>query len=172
MKIIYTTTLLTIMLLISGCSSKQDTLADQTSSKKQQENLEKKDEKITEQVLEETTDSSSIATESIYFNFDKFNIRPNMQNSAINNVQAIKAYGAKNNSIQIILEGNCDNIGTDEYNYALGLKRAKTIKDNLIKNGIKQDSIIIKSLGESSPKCTQNTKECRAQNRRVDYIVK
>jgi len=69
----------------------------------------------------------------------------------------------------IKLEGNCDEWGTDEYNYALGLKRAKTAKDALVADGVDAQKIIMVSFGESNPICTQKNTTCWKMNRRVDY---
>ena len=73
--------------------------------------------------------------------------------------------------LDIKVEGNCDEWGTDEYNYALGLKRAKSAKDALVRNGVSADRIAVVSFGESNPVCTDKTKACDAQNRRADFKV-
>ena len=67
------------------------------------------------------------------------------------------------------VEGNCDEWGTDEYNYALGLKRAKVVKDALIADGISESKISVVSFGESNPVCADKTKECWSKNRRAEY---
>jgi peptidoglycan-associated lipoprotein len=87
-----------------------------------------------------------------------------MQKAIDKNIQTLKSYNGN-----IKLEGNCDEFGTDEFNYALGLKRAKAVKDALVAQGIAAERFTIVSLGESTPVCTNNTTdECYAQNRRVD----
>ena len=69
---------------------------------------------------------------------------------------------------KIIVEGNCDEFGTDEYNHALGLKRAKTVKKLLVNSGIDANKIDIVSYGESNPICTIDKPACHAKNRRVE----
>jgi len=69
---------------------------------------------------------------------------------------------------KIKIEGNCDESGTDEYNYALGLKRAKAVQDAMVLKGVPQIAISIISLGESTPVCNDGTEECNMRNRRVD----
>ena len=66
----------------------------------------------------------------VYFDFDKFNIRDDMQN------RVDKASEMITGNERLVLEGNCDEWGSDEYNYALGLKRAKSVKDALKKRGV------------------------------------
>jgi len=100
---------------------------------------------------------------SLYFAFGKYSISSDMQAVLNQNVQV-----AKNTSQKIKIEGNCDEFGTDEYNYALGLKRAKAIKDALSSQGIPQNKMVIISYGESNPACTQPTDSCYQRNRRVD----
>ena len=76
---------------------------------------------------------------------------------------------SQNSNFKIMVEGNCDEWGSDEYNYALGVKRAKAGKDALIAQGIAADRIEITSNGESKPVCTDKTKTCDAQNRRDEF---
>jgi len=66
------------------------------------------------------------------------------------------------------LEGNCDEWGSDEYNFALGLKRAKSVKNEMVANGVDAKRITMVSFGESNPTCSAKTQDCWAQNRRVD----
>ena len=67
------------------------------------------------------------------------------------------------------LEGNCDEWGSDEYNFALGLKRANAVKDELLNNGVASERITLVSYGSSNPVCTEKTQECWSKNRRVDF---
>lgn len=104
--------------------------------------------------------------ESIYFNFDKFNIDSAMQ-SKISTAADIATGNA--NQFIIKLEGNCDEWGSDEYNFALGLKRADAVKKSLIAEGVEAKRITMVSYGESNPNCSDKTQECWTQNRRVDF---
>ena len=71
-------------------------------------------------------------------------------------------------SSQIKIEGNCDEFGTDEYNYALGLKRAKAVRDAIAAQGIDTSRMVMVSFGESNAICTDATDSCYERNRRVD----
>jgi len=106
-------------------------------------------------------------TQKIYFDFDKFNIRSDQQDNLDADAELFKTDIAKDLTIKI--EGNCDEWGTDEYNYALGLKRAKSVRDALSVKGIDKNRMVMVSYGESSPVCTDHTKECWAKNRRVEF---
>lgn len=104
---------------------------------------------------------------TIYFDFDKFDIRADMQAKIDMNAAILKADDTKTLSIKV--EGNADEWGTDEYNYALALKRAKSVKDALVANGVDADRIMLVSFGESNPACKESNKACWDQNRRVEF---
>lgn len=106
---------------------------------------------------------------TVYFDFDKFNIKSDMQPVVNTNASLFNQSEAQ--SLTIKVEGNCDEWGTDEYNYALGLKRAKATKDALVKQGVAADRIMVVSYGESNPVCSDKTKACDAQNRRAEFKV-
>lgn len=109
--------------------------------------------------------SSSNGMRSLYFSFDQYSISPQMQETILFNAGVLQQ---KLSGSQVKLEGNCDEFGTDEYNYALGLKRAKAVKDSLVMQGIQASKIVLVSYGESNPKCSDMSDSCYAQNRRVD----
>jgi peptidoglycan-associated lipoprotein len=111
----------------------------------------------------------SVLLESIHFAFDKYNITDSMREVATTNAGKIQKVGDSYENLKIKLEGNCDEWGTDEYNYALGLKRAKSAKDALIADGVDADKIMMVSFGESNPVCTEKNVKCWKLNRRVDY---
>lgn len=98
---------------------------------------------------------------SVYFDYDKYDIREDMMETVKGNADLLKNKTFK-------LEGNCDEFGSDEYNFALGLKRANAVKTALVNEGVAADSISMVSLGEGNPTCTDKTQECWAKNRRVE----
>ncbi|MFV0482108.1 MAG: peptidoglycan-associated lipoprotein Pal [Campylobacteraceae bacterium] len=106
-------------------------------------------------------------SQKIYFDFDQFSIRPDMQAVIAENAKLFNLVDAQ--ALTIKVEGNCDEWGTDEYNYALGLKRAKSVKDALIAQGVSENRVTIVSYGESNPTCTSQTKECWDKNRRAEF---
>ena len=110
-----------------------------------------------------------VVLESVHFAFDKYNLTDTMREVATANSSKIDNTIQSYNNLKIKLEGNCDEWGTDEYNYALGLKRAKTSKDALIADGIDSNRILMVSFGESNPVCTEKNVKCWKMNRRVDY---
>ena len=107
--------------------------------------------------------SSSDGFQSIYFDFGDYGISSAMEQGIRKNVSV-----ASGSTSRIKVEGNCDEFGTDEYNYALGLKRAKAVKDALTTQGVSPSRVVIVSFGESNPVCSSPTDSCYARNRRVD----
>lgn len=108
--------------------------------------------------------SSSDGFQSVYFGFDQYNISPEMERYISKNAGVANSAGGR----KIKIEGNCDEFGSDEYNYALGLKRAKAVKDALAMQGVPSSQMVMVSYGESNPACNEPTDACYAQNRRVD----
>ncbi len=104
----------------------------------------------------------------IYFDFDKYDIRP-----ADAKVLDANAQWLKSNADQLaLIEGHCDERGTNEYNLALGERRAKSTMNYLVSQGVQASRITIISYGEERPVCTQKNEECWSKNRRAQFLVK
>jgi peptidoglycan-associated lipoprotein len=103
----------------------------------------------------------------IYFDFDQYDIRPDAQTV----LQEISTYLLKNTPVKILIEGHCDDRGTNEYNLALGDRRARAVRDYLVALGISSGRIETLSYGEEKPVCMEQTEDCWAKNRRAHFIV-
>ena len=112
--------------------------------------------------------ASSLSKEVVHFDFDKYNIKSD-QMPIVQEVSNLLKDEKGNYTVRI--EGNCDEWGSDEYNYALGLKRAKVVKNALIDLGVDKTKLTIISYGESNPICTAHKKECWAKNRRDNFTL-
>jgi peptidoglycan-associated lipoprotein len=110
--------------------------------------------------------AKNLAEVVVYFDFDKYNIKANEWPKVKKLADLIKNNPA---NYTVRIEGNCDEWGTEEYNYALGLKRANTLKDALIKLGVDPKKLTIISYGELNPVCTEHTKACWSKNRRDNF---
>ena len=128
------------------------------------ENLSKDRNRVDSEI-----NGNTVTLDSIHFGFDKYKLTTEMRDVATSNANTISTVTNSYDSLKIKLEGNCDEWGTDEYNYALGLKRAKATKDALIADGVNADRIMLVSFGESNPVCTEKNVDCWKMNRRVDY---
>jgi peptidoglycan-associated lipoprotein len=103
----------------------------------------------------------------IHFEFDKYDLTPEARDIMAENARQL----ADRPEAVIKIEGHCDERGTEEYNLALGEKRAKTAKDYLVNYGIDESMISIVSFGESRPIDPGQNEEAWAKNRRADFIV-
>jgi len=105
--------------------------------------------------------------QDIYFDYDEYQIQPDARPI----LEAVSSWLLKNSSAKISVEGNCDERGTNEYNLALGDRRAKAVRDYLIALGIAPDRIQTISYGEEKPVCMEQAEQCWAKNRRVHFVV-
>ena len=175
MKSIVLSSIVAAFLVFGGCSSKDVAVDSDTADNKpaalvEQENIVVEQESI---VNSDTNDlkhmsMSDIESElsTVYFGFDQFSIDSEAQ-AVISKASALGKEGASQYNVK--LEGNCDEWGSDEYNFALGLKRANSVKKALVAEGIEGNRISMVSYGKSNPVCNEKTQDCYAQNRRVDF---
>ncbi len=103
----------------------------------------------------------------IHFDFDKYNI----QDAYRSELKSVAAWMRKNSAAKLSIEGHCDERGTNEYNLALGDRRAKAVKDYIVSLGVPSSRIETISFGEEKPLCTEHTEECWAKNRRAHFVV-
>jgi peptidoglycan-associated lipoprotein len=108
------------------------------------------------------------ALKEVYFDFDKYDIRPEDAKTLDANAAWLKSNGEN----LVLIEGHCDERGTNEYNLALGERRAKATMNYLVSQGIQANRITIISYGEERPVCTEKTEACWAKNRRAAFLVK
>lgn len=102
----------------------------------------------------------------IYFAYDKYNLSDEAKAITKNLADVL----AKNSAVKVTIEGHCDERGTNEYNLALGDKRAKAVKEYLVALGVPAKRVDIISYGEEKPACTESSESCWAKNRR-DHAV-
>jgi len=167
-------------LIFSGCSSKDpaiDATNGANSEQSTDSNMNTETVSGTDVMVDENAISSGDSNEmsmstlesqmqSVHFDFDKFALTTEMADKVDANAELAKT---KANNYMLKVEGNCDEWGSDEYNYALGLKRANSVKTTLIDQGVAAERISMVSYGESNPVFSDKTKECWAENRRVDF---
>lgn len=103
----------------------------------------------------------------IYFDFDESAIRADARDTLNKNYDCVKQRGQ-----DIQVEGNCDDRGSDEYNLALGTRRAEAGKKFLLNLGMKKKNVSTVSYGEEKPVCTSQDESCWSQNRRDDFRFK
>jgi len=103
----------------------------------------------------------------VYYDYDKSNIRDDQKARVEGNADFLKA----NPKLDIRIEGNCDERGTNEYNMALGERRAQSAKKYLVNLGIPSHRIRTMSYGEEKPLLYGHDEYSWAQNRRSDFVI-
>ena len=104
----------------------------------------------------------------VYFDFDKYDIRPDDARVLDTNATWLKS----NANNLVLIEGHCDERGTNEYNLALGERRAKATMNYLVAQGIQANRITIISYGKERPVCSQKDESCWQKNRRAHFLTK
>jgi peptidoglycan-associated lipoprotein len=104
----------------------------------------------------------------VYFDFDKYAIRPHDAETLNANARWLRA----NMDAHVLIEGHCDERGTEEYNLSLGDRRAKAAVDYLVAQGIAPARMVTISYGKERPQCTDHHEVCWAKNRRAHFLVK
>jgi len=103
----------------------------------------------------------------VYFDYDKSDIRDDQKATIEAKIPVLLA----NPDMRIRIEGNTDNRGSDEYNLALGQRRAAEVKRYLIARGIADGRIDVVSFGEERPAVAQDNEEAWAKNRRDEFNI-
>ncbi len=112
--------------------------------------------------------AANAALAEIHFDFDRYDIRAQDRERLVRNAEWLKAHpGAL-----LLVEGHADERGTNEYNLALGERRAKAVRDYLAALGVDGGRLTLISYGEERPLCTERTEACWADNRRAQFLVK
>ncbi|MCC6694229.1 MAG: peptidoglycan-associated lipoprotein Pal [Candidatus Hydrogenedentes bacterium] len=101
----------------------------------------------------------------IYFDYDSYTLRPDALETLSHNAEVLKGYP----NVYVQIEGHCDERGTQDYNLALGEKRALATRDHLIRLGISGDRMITISYGEEDPADPGHSEDAWAKNRRCEF---
>ena len=115
--------------------------------------------------LEELNASAPLAP--VFFDLDQSDLLPAGQATLQRNAEWMQRWG----STMVLVEGHCDERGTNEYNLALGERRAAAVRDYLVSLGVAADRVQTTSRGEESPFCTESAEGCWSQNRRGHFMI-
>jgi len=166
------------LLFFAGCS---------TSAKPQDEIASKRDE-VAARVQPGATPSQRVPTSSleahqrgtlgkrtvesflrdVHFDFDRYDLRPDVRSTLKANADWLKA----NPAVRVEIEGHADEQGTNDYNLALGAKRADGVKRYLVDLGIEPGRFSAISYGEELPVCKEHNESCWTKNRRAHFATK
>ena len=174
------TLVILLLILMVGCSKKYtkapvgtDSPGGQSTEEMvtEEEYIEERigtreDESIGESVMSTEEEARSVFKD-VLFDFDQSNIRPDARPILDN----VASFLSKNNKVNVVIEGHCDDRGTNEYNLALGEKRSKSAQSYLSSLGVKSTRMMILTYGEEKPLCTDNDEGCWQKNRRAHFVL-
>jgi peptidoglycan-associated lipoprotein len=106
-----------------------------------------------------------------YFDYDKSDIRPDAADALRHDADLLKQIFQNDPNVTIIVEGHCDERGSDEYNLALGDRRADAAREYLIQLGVPAGKLSKISYGKQKPQCTEANEDCYQKNRRAHLAV-
>lgn len=114
-----------------------------------------------------TMDRSALAEQTVHFAFDSSVVKDSEQSKIVMVAEKLRSTpGAK-----LLIEGNCDERGTEEYNRSLGERRALALREELVKQGINSDDIHTISYGKDKPVDDGHDEAAFAKNRRGDFVL-
>ena len=115
--------------------------------------------------MSEEARRAAFEDENIHFDFDKYVLTP----QAMMILDDKAAYMREHPGVRVLVEGHCDDRGSNEYNLALGDRRANSAKNYLVKSGVAESRITTISYGEEQPLCMQQSESCWYRNRRGHF---
>lgn len=157
----------------AGCAKKEVVKQDETPAQTVAQPKETATPVQDQQAAKDTTvkdeglNDAALAFETIYFDFDSFTLTDAARASLDKSAQLMQ----KKAGDKVRLEGNCDERGSDEYNLALGEKRAKAALNYLLTLGVPQDRLSVISYGKEKPADPGHDEAAWAKNRRVDFTI-
>jgi len=103
----------------------------------------------------------------VFFDYDSYAVPSAQSQSIAANAQFLSQHPG----IRIVLEGHCDERGSEEYNLALGDSRVQAVKQELMRLGVNADRLRVVSYGKEKPFCTEANERCWQQNRRAHFTL-
>ena len=107
--------------------------------------------------------------DKIYFDLDQAELKADAREKLARDAEFLK--DPDNQNLVVTIEGNCDERGTNEYNLALGDRRANAVKDYLTSLGVSATRMRTLSYGEERPVCTESSESCWWRNRRAQLVL-
>lgn len=159
-----------LIMVLAGCQTRSGTIDSGLGEEGASGGgMQANDEGVGSEAMPEITGDELFAPATglkpIYFDFDKYDLRPDALETLRANADKIKQVPG----VVIQIEGHCDERGTQEYNLALGEKRALATRSHLMKLGVSGDRLITISYGEEDPADPGHNEAAWAKNRRSEF---
>jgi len=115
---------------------------------------------------EEELFSTGGARQDVFFDTDEYAVRPDQEPTVASDASFLKSHS----DLRILIEGHCDELGSTEYNLALGESRAQSVKSLIVKAGVNPTRIATISYGKEHPFCFAQSEDCYRLNRRAHIV--
>ncbi|EPR37045.1 peptidoglycan-associated lipoprotein [Desulfovibrio sp. X2] len=173
-RTLFVVLMIAVMAAAMGCSSKQ-AKTEQPAVSNDDAARRAEEEAMRQRQLEEQRRREAAAMAAaqqeigrmIHFDFDKYDLKPEARSILQAKAQVLKQYA----NLKIVIEGYCDERGTEEYNLALGERRAKSAYEFLVLMGIQGNRMTTVSYGKSRPLDPAHNEVAWAKNRRCEFKV-
>lgn len=165
--LLLTVVTLLCVVLISGCA--KGPVVEPIDAEAQNEAVQKKQapQNLDDEDIQDHTTVTNVELERVYFSFDQFTLTNKARSVLDANAVILKS----SHALKVSIEGHCDSRGSDEYNLALGERRAHVVKNYLVSLGIAPDRFETISYGEELPADSAMTESAWAMNRRAEFKI-
>ena len=141
--------------------------AEEEARRRAEEERRREEEARRRAQAAEAAQALEIMQALVHFDYDRYNIRPDAEQRLMEKVAVLRA----NPNVRVRIEGHADERGSDEYNLALGLRRANAVRDFLVNYGIDASRFETVSFGEERPLVRASNEDAWAMNRRAEFQV-
>jgi peptidoglycan-associated lipoprotein len=148
-------------------TGREETAADQRAAQAELERM--REQRAREAAARSVAERrQAFEDEHVHFDFDKYVLTP----QAMMILDDKAAWLREHPDARVLIEGHADNRGSNEYNLALGDRRANSSKNYLVKSGVGESRMTTISYGEEQPLCMQNAESCWWRNRRGQFQIR
>ncbi len=116
---------------------------------------------------EGTAEARRLGLRTVYFDYDQSSLRQDGRDTLRHNYNVLR----QRTDVRVEMQGNCDERGSSEYNFALGESRAQAVRNYLVQLGVPPSQLTTVSFGEENPSVSGHGESAWAKNRRVDFAV-
>ena len=174
MKVLVIMLVVVSMVVFAGCGGKKVRPLEEEEERVTEPGAKRPGEEIEPDIEREGIkpitpgEQDVLVFKAIHFDYDKYNLTSRATATLAENATLLM----DNPNMRILIEGHCDERGTDDYNLALGEKRALAARDYLVNFGIAKSRISVISYGEERPVDAGSNEEAWAKNRRDEFVIR
>ncbi len=151
----------------TGCAGKKPPVQQQQPAPERKPAPAPKIQEAPKKVDEDLSVPSNLRFETVLFDYDKSAIRSDQRSALNRNAELLMKY----KTVRVQIEGHCDERGTNEYNLALGQRRADATKQYLVEYGVSSSRITTISYGEERPVDRGHNETAWGKNRRSEFVI-